>query len=806
MNKSNEHKILADNRKAFHDYEILEKYTAGMKFFYCVRHENLYSEDNSIVENCINVTDHLNILYDHDLTTAHLLETSLAIESETGKGSAKVLKNGIKTLPENTPTASNYDDTFYTIYDDYSCEMLKNNGKQNMDLKGNGSFICSWEDADSGFFCEGKKASSNLEFNSISLNYEIKMNAEKGSAFYGVLGNYYGSSDEFRIVDGWSGWFMADTDKPIAACRINGIDYDIYKTTSTAYDKERTVYWSIRHENAFEGNDKSSLGSIDVLRHLEAFEKSGLKIDNPYNVKFSLDVADGTGSAEVNVSSIAIKPKLSENSIIIKDSSKTDNKDIYYRLSKENENESVISEIYNNNSFILDYYNKQSAEFAFGKEFDEKKKVADYSDVLVKYSIEHQTDISKMWFGVTGKCGSNGIDFKIVDYSSFDIITKNMKKIGSFKDSGESFDIYCETKSDGTQTLWSISTNAGNKNTYPIYIKTINVSKHLEAYKELGYNTDTLSFAEFIVDAESGYGSIKAENIKISDSCSRNEIITSFTGNKNYVSEDNYNYEIWSDDEKTYFELAQNGAFNFNSSKSKHSFFQKFKKMDRDLAYTDYSDILVDYKLKLDNATVNDTNWGVYGMFDDMSTEFYIVDNYNYCYFNDPNKIGTFEIDGESYTLYESRRYGTLNNPSINGYSTIDQYYCFRDKGKNYNSQPDFEYKNTINVTKHLKAWEKAGVTIGKLWSVGFYTESANYSGDISVLESSVNYNKIDNDIAGDFNNDGIINSFDVVLAKKLILSNETAPIKNDLNQSGKFDIGDVVLLQKFVLGKVDKF
>lgn len=30
MNKNNEHKILADNRKAFHDYEILEKYTAGI--------------------------------------------------------------------------------------------------------------------------------------------------------------------------------------------------------------------------------------------------------------------------------------------------------------------------------------------------------------------------------------------------------------------------------------------------------------------------------------------------------------------------------------------------------------------------------------------------------------------------------------------------------------------------------------------------------------------------------------------------------------------------------------------------------
>ena len=30
MNKQTEHKILSDNRKAFHDYEILEKYCAGI--------------------------------------------------------------------------------------------------------------------------------------------------------------------------------------------------------------------------------------------------------------------------------------------------------------------------------------------------------------------------------------------------------------------------------------------------------------------------------------------------------------------------------------------------------------------------------------------------------------------------------------------------------------------------------------------------------------------------------------------------------------------------------------------------------
>ena len=49
MKKNNEHKILADNRKAFHDYEILEKYTAGIVL--------TGTEIKSIRKNSINLKD-----------------------------------------------------------------------------------------------------------------------------------------------------------------------------------------------------------------------------------------------------------------------------------------------------------------------------------------------------------------------------------------------------------------------------------------------------------------------------------------------------------------------------------------------------------------------------------------------------------------------------------------------------------------------------------------------------------------------------------------------------------------------------
>ena len=65
------------------------------------------------------------------------------------------------------------------------------------------------------------------------------------------------------------------------------------------------------------------------------------------------------------------------------------------------------------------------------------------------------------------------------------------------------------------------------------------------------------------------------------------------------------------------------------------------------------------------------------------------------------------------------------------------------------------------------------------------------------------------NIILGDINSDEIINSFDMVLARKGLIngfSDSAEKISADVDQSGEYNVNDAVLIQKFILGQIDKF
>lgn len=66
-----------------------------------------------------------------------------------------------------------------------------------------------------------------------------------------------------------------------------------------------------------------------------------------------------------------------------------------------------------------------------------------------------------------------------------------------------------------------------------------------------------------------------------------------------------------------------------------------------------------------------------------------------------------------------------------------------------------------------------------------------------------------ENIILGDINSDGVINSFDMVLARKGLakgFSESTEKISADVDQSGDYNINDAVLIQKFILGQINEF
>ncbi|MDE6424744.1 MAG: carbohydrate binding domain-containing protein [Ruminococcus sp.] len=65
------------------------------------------------------------------------------------------------------------------------------------------------------------------------------------------------------------------------------------------------------------------------------------------------------------------------------------------------------------------------------------------------------------------------------------------------------------------------------------------------------------------------------------------------------------------------------------------------------------------------------------------------------------------------------------------------------------------------------------------------------------------------NIILGDINSDGVINAFDMVLARKGIVdgfSDSAEKLSADVDQSGEYNINDAVLIQKFILGKINEF
>ncbi len=65
------------------------------------------------------------------------------------------------------------------------------------------------------------------------------------------------------------------------------------------------------------------------------------------------------------------------------------------------------------------------------------------------------------------------------------------------------------------------------------------------------------------------------------------------------------------------------------------------------------------------------------------------------------------------------------------------------------------------------------------------------------------------NIILGDINSDGVINSFDMILARNGLIngfSESSEKLSADVDQNGEYNISDAVLIQKFILGQINEF
>jgi endo-1,4-beta-xylanase len=88
-------------------------------------------------------------------------------------------------------------------------------------------------------------------------------------------------------------------------------------------------------------------------------------------------------------------------------------------------------------------------------------------------------------------------------------------------------------------------------------------------------------------------------------------------------------------------------------------------------------------------------NWGpaVYGWMRTPLVEYYIPRT------DAGKKMGTYTADGKTYTLVVQKR---VNQPSIEGTSTFDQYFASGSNDK------------SVNFGEHAAGWQSLGMPVGK--------------------------------------------------------------------------------------------
>ena len=122
---------------------------------------------------------------------------------------------------------------------------------------------------------------------------------------------------------------------------------------------------------------------------------------------------------------------------------------------------------------------------------------------------------------------------------------------------------------------------------------------------------------------------------------------------------------------------------------------------------------------------------GVYGWMEEVSkspsklVEYYVVDNWLTGWrpgdWVASNKMGDYTIDGAKYSVY----WGEHTGPAIKtkGNTTFLQYFSIRETARDC---------GVINISAHMRQWEKLGMEMGKLYEAKVLGEAGSMSNGVS--------------------------------------------------------------------------
>ena len=142
-------------------------------------------------------------------------------------------------------------------------------------------------------------------------------------------------------------------------------------------------------------------------------------------------------------------------------------------------------------------------------------------------------------------------------------------------------------------------------------------------------------------------------------------------------------------------------------------------------------DMIAEFKLVKSNAqNVGYSYIGIYGWMEGVEgtasklVEYYVIDN---TLANDMpgswignERKGTITVDGGTYTVYRNTRTGPAIKNS--GNVTFYQYFSVRTSPRDC---------GTINISEHMRQWEKMGMKMGVLYEAKVLGEAGNVNGEV---------------------------------------------------------------------------
>lgn len=197
--------------------------------------------------------------------------------------------------------------------DDYNYELWKDKGDTTMNLTGGGTFSCEWKNINNALFRKGRKFDSTKtyqEFGNMSLDFGIDYQPD-GNSYMCVYGWTKDPLVEYYIVESWGSWRPPGAAKSLGTVKVDGGEYDIYKTTryqqpSIEGTKTFDQYWSVRKQKP-DADGTRFEGTISITKHFDAWAAAGLELGKMYEVALTIEGYQSKGKATVYKNDLKIE-------------------------------------------------------------------------------------------------------------------------------------------------------------------------------------------------------------------------------------------------------------------------------------------------------------------------------------------------------------------------------------------------------------------------------------------------------------------------------------------------------------------